>query len=138
MMKLTLDLAAKIIDAAFAQGREIGCNPLSIAVLDAGGHMVAFMRQDRQLNTMISQVCRNEFAMKTMGLMHGLSRRFWYQHYREVLDLPLCSRLHAAVADAIARGDESAAAAASDALLDYIETFTRATLDADGRAAGTG
>ena len=46
MMKLTLDLAAKIIDAAFAQGREIGCNPLSIAVLDAGGHMVAFMRQD--------------------------------------------------------------------------------------------
>ncbi len=46
MTKLTLDLAAKIVDAAFAQGRKIGCNPLSIAVLDAGGHMVAFMRQD--------------------------------------------------------------------------------------------
>lgn len=97
---------------------------------------VAFMRQDRQLNSAISQVCRNEFAMKTMGLMHGLSRRFWYQHYREVLDLPLCSRLHAAVAEAIARGDETAAAAASDALMDYIETFTRATLDADRRSGG--
>jgi len=46
MTKLTLDQAAKIIDAALAKGREIGCNPLSVAVLDAGGHMVAFMRQD--------------------------------------------------------------------------------------------
>jgi DNA-binding GntR family transcriptional regulator len=29
---------------------------------------VAFMRQDRQLNGMISQCCRNEYALKAMGL----------------------------------------------------------------------
>ncbi|MBC8339892.1 MAG: heme-binding protein [Rhodospirillales bacterium] len=46
MTKLTLDQAAKIIEAAFAKGRDIGCHPLSVAVLDAGGHPVAFMRQD--------------------------------------------------------------------------------------------
>ncbi|SMF53724.1 DNA-binding transcriptional regulator, GntR family [Tistlia consotensis] len=95
---------------------------------------VAFMRQDRQLNAMISQCCRNEYALKALGLTHGLSRRFWYQHYRQVLDLPLCARLHAAQARAIAEGEPQAAAAASDRLIDYIETFTRATLDADSPA----
>ncbi|MEX2629253.1 MAG: GntR family transcriptional regulator [Tistlia sp.] len=92
---------------------------------------VAFMRQDRQLNSMISQCCRNEYALKSMGLTHGLSRRFWYQHYRQVLDLPLCARLHAGQARAIAQGDAQAAAEASDRLIDYMETFTRATLDAE-------
>ncbi len=96
---------------------------------------VAFMRQDRQLNGMISQHCRNEYAAKAMGLTHGLSRRFWYQHYRQVLDLPRCARLHAAQARAIAEGDPHAAAAASDRLIDYMETFTRATLDAEEPAA---
>lgn len=90
---------------------------------------VGFMRLDRQLNTMVATTCRNEFARKTMGLMHGLSRRFWYQHYKEVLDLPLCARLHAALARAISTGDSDKAAAASDELIDYIESFTRATLD---------
>ncbi len=89
------------------------------------------MRQDRRLNLMISQACRNEYAMKAMGLMHGLSRRFWYMHYKEVLDLPHCARLHAALARGIAKGDAEAAAAASDRLIDYIETFTRATLEAN-------
>ncbi|MBT7943120.1 MAG: heme-binding protein [Alphaproteobacteria bacterium] len=46
MTRLSLDQAAEIIDGAFAKGREIGCNPLSVAVLDAGGHPIAFMRQD--------------------------------------------------------------------------------------------
>ncbi|NQV83765.1 MAG: heme-binding protein [Rhodospirillales bacterium] len=46
MTRLSLDQAAKIIDAAFAKAREIGCHPLSVAVLDAGGHPIAFMRQD--------------------------------------------------------------------------------------------
>jgi DNA-binding FadR family transcriptional regulator len=63
-----------------------------------------------------------------MGLMHGLSRRFWYQHYKEAADLPLCARLHAAVAEAITRREADQAAAASDRLMDYIESFARSTL----------
>ena len=50
---------------------------------------IAFMRLDRELNILISQAARNEFAARSMSLMHGLSRRFWYQHYKEVADLPL-------------------------------------------------
>ncbi len=45
-MRMTLDLAAKIVDAALNTGRERGFMPLSVAVLDAGGHLVAFKRED--------------------------------------------------------------------------------------------
>ncbi|MBO6836874.1 MAG: GntR family transcriptional regulator [Alphaproteobacteria bacterium] len=90
---------------------------------------VGFMRLDRDLNLMVSRACRNEYALRAMGLTHGLSRRFWYMHYKEVLDLPRCATLHAALAQAIGEGEAETAMRASDELLDYIESFTRAALD---------
>ncbi len=45
-MHMTLDLATRIADAALAAGREHEFMPLSVAVLDAGGHLVAFKRED--------------------------------------------------------------------------------------------
>ena len=63
--------------------------------------------------------------------MHSLSRRFWYIHYKESADLPQAARLHADLARPIAAGDEAAAAAGSDRLIDYIERFARATVSAD-------
>ena len=91
---------------------------------------MTFMRLDRQFNELVSQAARNEFASRAIGLMHGLSRRFWYQHYRESGDLPLSARLHAEVAEAIAKRHPDAAAKASDRLIDYIESFTRKTIEA--------
>lgn len=91
---------------------------------------VTFMRLDWELNQLVSSACRNEYAQRAMALTHGLSRRFWYVHYKQVLDLPLCARLHAELSEAIASRDQEAAAAASDKLIDYIEEFTRASLDA--------
>ncbi len=43
---LTLDHARTIISAALAHGHDAGMNPLCVAVLDAGGHLVAFERED--------------------------------------------------------------------------------------------
>lgn len=90
---------------------------------------VGFMRLDRELNLLIAQSCHNRYARRAMGLLQGLIRRFWYVHYKEVLDLPLCARLHADEASAIAAGDPQTARQATIALLDYTETFTRAALD---------
>ncbi len=89
---------------------------------------ISFMRLDKEFNTLVSLTARNEFATRSMGLMHGLSRRFWYQHYKQVADLPLSARLHAEVAEAIAAGDVDKAGAASDRLVEYIESFARSTL----------
>jgi uncharacterized protein GlcG (DUF336 family) len=47
MRSLTLAHASTIVDVALKSGRDIGCQPLTVAVLDAGGHLVAFKREDR-------------------------------------------------------------------------------------------
>src|SRR6201747_3248728 len=47
MPSLTLDSASTIVDAALAKGRADALAPLTVAVLDAGGHLVAFKREDK-------------------------------------------------------------------------------------------
>lgn len=89
---------------------------------------VSFVRLDREFNELCLVAARNEFAEGAMRLMHGLSRRFWYFHYKHAADLPEMARLHGAVAKAIADGDVDGAGHALDDLLDNIEAFTRATL----------
>lgn len=92
---------------------------------------VTFMRTDREFNHLCSAAAHNEFAASAMGLMHSLSRRFWYIHYKQAADMPLTAKLHADIARAIAAGEEERAAEASDRLLDNIEKFTRDTVGAD-------
>ena len=46
-MPLTLAQASTIVDAALRKGREIGLAPLTVVVLDAGGHPVTLKREDR-------------------------------------------------------------------------------------------
>ena len=89
---------------------------------------LGFMRLDDALNKLIATAAHNEYANRAIGLTHGLSRRFWYVHYREAADLPVAARLHAQLARAIAGGDSAAAATASDVLVDYVEAFTRETV----------
>jgi DNA-binding GntR family transcriptional regulator len=89
---------------------------------------LAFMRLDREFNLLVLEAAGNEFAASAMSLMNGLSRRFWYMHYKQAADLPLAARLHAAIATAIADGDQDEAGQASDALVGYIQAFARATI----------
>jgi uncharacterized protein GlcG (DUF336 family) len=46
MSRLSLDEANAIISCALERGSELGLKPLSVAVLDAGGHLIAFQRSD--------------------------------------------------------------------------------------------
>jgi uncharacterized protein GlcG (DUF336 family) len=45
-MEITREMAQAIIETALAKGREMGFLPLSVIVLDAGGHPKAFSRED--------------------------------------------------------------------------------------------
>jgi DNA-binding GntR family transcriptional regulator len=92
---------------------------------------VTFMRTDRDFNMLCSAAAHNDFAAGAMSLMHSLSRRFWYIHYKQAADMPLTAKLHADIARAIADGDEDRAAKASDRLIDEIEKFSRETVSAD-------
>src|SRR4030088_1963609 len=46
-MSVTLAQASTIVDTALKKGRDTNCAPLTVAVLDAGGHVVAFKREDK-------------------------------------------------------------------------------------------
>lgn len=88
-----------------------------------------FLRLDREFHQRSIEATHNKFLEKVMGLVHGLSRRFWYANQRNVESLKVPAKAHADLMQAIADGDETEAEAKADRLLDYIETFTRATLD---------
>jgi uncharacterized protein GlcG (DUF336 family) len=45
-VSIMLAKASVIVDAALKKGREIGCAPLTVVVVDAGGHIVAVKRED--------------------------------------------------------------------------------------------
>jgi uncharacterized protein GlcG (DUF336 family) len=44
---ISLAQASTIVDDALRKGRELDCAPLTVAVLDSGGHLVAFKREDK-------------------------------------------------------------------------------------------
>ena len=71
MNALTLMQAMKILETALAKGRKTECDPLSVAVLDSGGHLKAFAREDA------SGILRPEIALgKAWGsLGMGLGSR---------------------------------------------------------------
>jgi len=46
MASLTLEQAQRIIAGALARSREKGFKPMGIAVVDEGGHLKAFVRED--------------------------------------------------------------------------------------------
>lgn len=104
------------------------------AEFTAAGHdrdLERFMRTDKAFNDLSVQCARNEFAAGAMGLMHGLSRRFWFMHHRQADDTEAMALLHADLARAIADGEEQAASQALDRLIDHNEAFTRSTVNTD-------
>jgi uncharacterized protein GlcG (DUF336 family) len=69
MSNVTLAQASTIVDAALAKGRELRLHPLTVVVLDAGGHPVAMKREDK------SGILRTEIATGkawgTLGMGFG-------------------------------------------------------------------
>ena len=88
---------------------------------------IGFMRLDREFNMLSLAAARNEFAAGAMALMHGLSRRFWYIHYKEVADMPADRPPPRRNRPRHRQRRRRRAGQGVDRLMDYIEKFTRAT-----------
>lgn len=71
MGQIGIDQANAIISGGLAKARELGLKPLSIAVLDAGGHLIAFQRQDAA-STLRPQIA---MAKASGALAIGVSSR---------------------------------------------------------------
>ena len=71
MVRITLELASKIVTATLKRRGELGFKPLCVAVLDPGGHLVAMQREDG------ASTLRPQIAMAKAGgaLALGISSR---------------------------------------------------------------
>jgi uncharacterized protein GlcG (DUF336 family) len=79
MTSITLDQAATVVDAALSAARKESLMPLTVVVLDKGGHMVALKREDK------SGILRVEIATgKAYGALGmGVSSRLMRDRFAE-------------------------------------------------------
>ncbi|EJM22897.1 hypothetical protein, possibly involved in utilization of glycolate and propanediol [Pseudomonas sp. GM21] len=76
MSKLTLAQASIIVDAALAEARLLQLQPICVAVLDAGGHVLAIKRDERA--SLLRPQIANGKAASVLGMGFGgreLARR---------------------------------------------------------------
>ena len=78
-MTLTFDLARKLADLCLDRAREMNLKPLTVAVLDASGHLKVLLRQDG------TSLLRSEIAQgKARGAIGmGLGSRALYNRAQE-------------------------------------------------------
>ncbi|MES2298277.1 MAG: GntR family transcriptional regulator [Pseudomonadota bacterium] len=85
-------------------------------------------RVDSEFNELTFEAAGNKFMTAALGAMHAVTRRYWYVQSLRADIYPTTVRLHAQLAHAIASGKEDEAAGLNDALLDFCEQYTRASL----------
>lgn len=72
MAKLTLEQANTIVSESLRKGNEMGLNPLTVAVVDDGGNLKAFAREDGPGAALRPQIATGK-AFGAVGM--GLSTR---------------------------------------------------------------
>jgi len=88
------------------------------------GDLNAFMLADQALDHVVQEACRNPSAVSAVIPLIIKCRRFWYAFQHEG-DIEEGARCHLMLAKAISKGNEEQAVKASDALMDYLESFAR-------------
>ncbi len=99
----------------------------AMAAAAADQDLHRFLRCDQECDAIIYQAARNPFAIDIVTPLYSHCRRFWCSFSRD-RDLVEVAQLHADLMTAVADGDPDRAVAASDALVGYLENFTRAVL----------
>jgi uncharacterized protein GlcG (DUF336 family) len=69
MTNVTLAQASTIVDTALAKGGELNLHPLTVVVLDAGGHLVAMKRENKS-GILRTQIATGK-AWGTLGMGFG-------------------------------------------------------------------
>jgi DNA-binding GntR family transcriptional regulator len=121
LQELTVRLAARRADVD-ERARML---QLAQAVEDAAaiGDGELYLRIARDIHHALYEAARNEFLMGFMSSLYTLSRQFSFTHLREV-DIPHAAAMHAAILRAVAARSEHAAAAASQAMMAFLQAFT--------------
>ena len=103
---------------------------LSTEILEAAqaAVMPRYFSANKEIHVLCAAATRNSMLIKTIGVIHGLSRRFWYA-YIEDERRSEAANLHSRVLKAVAAGDAAAASKAAAALMDFLEGLTRLAIE---------
>lgn len=123
--RLMASAAARRIGPGLAADLTAAASDMAEAA--SSGDLGRFMRADRTIDALVEEACLNRHAARANAPLHAQCRRFWVRHHRPG-DLARSAACHGAIAAAIADGDEAAASAASDALIDHMTACARAAL----------
>ena len=94
----------------------------------ARGHLDDYMAADHELDRVNHRASRNQSAVMGVSPLIVQCRRFWYAYQHEG-DIVEAADAHMELAQGIATGDEAAAMAGANRLLDYLERFARRVID---------
>jgi uncharacterized protein GlcG (DUF336 family) len=71
---INLVQANRIIDAIFARGRELGCRPLSVVVVEPGAKVKAFQKEDESSMMRFEMAYGKAYAALALGRSSSLVR----------------------------------------------------------------
>ncbi len=94
----------------------------------ARGHLDDYMAADHELDRVNHRASRNQSAVMGVSPLIVQCRRFWYAYQHEG-DIVEAADAHMELAQGIATGDEAAAVAGANRLMDYLERFARRVID---------
>lgn len=126
---LELLIAACSARRATARQRQEIVRCAEMMVEAAGrGDLNDYMQADRALDLVNHQASHNDSAVRAVIPPIVQCRRFWYayQHEGEIVE---GANAHLQLARGIATGDEAAATAGANRLMDYLEVFARKIID---------
>lgn len=69
---ITLEQSNRIIEAVFARGRELGCRPLSVVVVEPGAKVKAFQKEDGSAMMRFEMAYGKAYAALALGRSSSL------------------------------------------------------------------
>jgi DNA-binding GntR family transcriptional regulator len=123
-------IAVRAARRASAEQRQIfAVHAKAIVETARAERLTDYLHADYEFDELLTVCGRNPFAAEAVQPLHVHSRRFWYAH-REQSDWVGLAELHAALIGKVIDADEAATARASDQLIDHLQNFTRAVMEA--------
>jgi DNA-binding GntR family transcriptional regulator len=88
-----------------------------------------FLTANRAVHETLARASRNSILANSIGVLHGLSRRFWYAYIEDEDVFEEAARLHGLTLSSTAARDIEAAARHAAEFLNFLERLTRKALN---------
>src|SRR3954466_8574345 len=95
----------------------------------AAAAAVRYLRATQAIHEVVTRAAHNSVLASSIGVIHSLSRRFWYAMNEDAGGIPQHSEIHVATLTAIIAGDADAASGSANLLIDHLERLTRSALE---------